>query len=112
VVRASDTIIRIGGDEFVVIIGELKQHADAQACGEKLVEAFRRPILVGKDPLTVTCSVGGVVYPDSHVAPDDLLLKADLALYTAKEQGKNRYHIYSETEPVPPVKLEALVEEK
>ena len=94
--RASDSVIRVGGDEFVVVIGELKHHSDAQTCAEKIVTAFQRPISVGEVPLSVTCSVGGVVYPDLKVPPDGLLLKADVALYIAKEQGKNQFHIYSE----------------
>jgi diguanylate cyclase (GGDEF)-like protein len=100
VIRAADSIIRVGGDEFVVVIGELRQFSDARIFGEKLVAALQPPMSIGDALHSVTCSVGGAVYPDSAIDRDALLSKADLALYAAKEQGKNQFHIYS-TEPVP-----------
>ncbi len=95
VIRAADSIIRIGGDEFVVVIGELKQFSDVWILGEKLVAALQPPMSIGDAPYAVTCSVGGAVYPDSALNRDALLSKADLALYAAKEQGKNCFHVDS-----------------
>jgi diguanylate cyclase (GGDEF)-like protein len=95
VIRAADCVIRIGGDEFVVVIGELRQLSDVGVLGKKLVAALQPPISIGDAPHAVTCSIGGAVYPDSALDRDALLSNADLALYTAKEQGKNCFHLYS-----------------
>jgi diguanylate cyclase len=95
VFRGSDSIVRYGGDEFVVVIPEVRRREDLIRCADKLVETFRAPILIGETPVAVTCSVGVAIYPDADMSPGNLLAKADLALYIAKSKGKNQCYVYS-----------------
>jgi diguanylate cyclase (GGDEF)-like protein len=97
-VRSSDSVIRIGGDEFVVVMPGLTTPSDILPCARALLRSLALPLQIGDTPVAVSCSIGGVVYPRFATDIDDLLSKADLALYTAKSLGKNRYHIFSEAE--------------
>jgi diguanylate cyclase (GGDEF)-like protein len=94
VVRATDSVSRIGGDEFVILIEETGVVADLERCAEKMLEAFLQPIQVGEQSLMVTCSVGMAVYPDSAESIDELLTRADVAMYSAKHRGKNQFDVY------------------
>ena len=98
-VRATDSVIRIGGDEFVIVITDLVHAADASLCAEKLTSAFAEPMSLDGRILDVTCSVGGAIYPDSARTPDDLIMLADAAMYRAKQSGKNCFRL-SEAEVV------------
>ena len=92
-VRACDSVVRIGGDEFVVVITGLKCLPDAGRYARKLASVFDLPMELDGRRLPVTCSIGGAVYPDSAAEPDELLRKADMAMYTAKQGGRNRCQI-------------------
>jgi diguanylate cyclase (GGDEF)-like protein len=98
VVRSSDSVIRIGGDEFVVVMPGLSAPSDAGRCAYSLLTAVQAPMWIGEMLAPVTCSVGCAVFPGSATEIDDLLAKADQALYTAKSMGKNRFHIFAEGE--------------
>ncbi len=93
-VRATDSVSRIGGDEFVMLIEETGEIADLERCAQKIQESFLQPILVGDHALLVTCSVGLAVYPDSAESIDELLTRADVAMYSAKHRGKNQFDVY------------------
>jgi diguanylate cyclase (GGDEF)-like protein len=95
-VRSSDSVIRIGGDEFVVVMPGLTTPSDVFPCARALLISLQLPIQIDDTQIQIGCSIGAVVYPQSALEIDDLLSKADLALYTAKNLGKNRYHIFSE----------------
>jgi diguanylate cyclase (GGDEF)-like protein len=90
-IRATDSIVRMGGDEFVIVLTELKDCVDAARFGEMLVHKLREPMTIDGRPLRATISVGGAVYPDSAAIADTLLLQADIALYQAKERGRNQF---------------------
>ncbi len=92
--RATDSVSRIGGDEFVILIEETGVIGDLQRCAEKMQEAFLQPMQVDKHALLVTCSVGLAVYPDSAESIDELLTRADVAMYSAKHRGKNQFDVY------------------
>ena len=103
-VRATDSVSRIGGDEFVILIEETGEISELESCAEKILEAFLRPVQVGEHALLVTCSVGVAVYPDSAESIDELLTRADVAMYSAKHRGKNQFDVYLPLTKLPPVK--------
>ena len=95
VLRESDTLARIGGDEFVVVLLDL---ADIQASApifKRLLAAAAEPVPFGDQILQVTASIGITFYPQAHdIDADQLLRQADHAMYQAKLAGKNRYHVF------------------
>ena len=93
-VRASDTVSRQGGDEFVILLPEIAQAEDAVSCAQKIIQALKMPYLIDEHELFVTASVGIVIYPEDGVDAEALLQNADSAMYEAKERGRNSYQFY------------------
>jgi diguanylate cyclase (GGDEF)-like protein/PAS domain S-box-containing protein len=95
-VREDDEVARIGGDEFMVILGgHERPKAIAHETAQRIIHALREPIRVENQRLSVAASIGVAVYPDHGRSPDALLRSADLAMYRAKENGKNRFEFFS-----------------
>jgi len=95
VVRDADALGRLGGDEFVVISEELSLAAGPELVAERLLDALQQPFNLGPDKqtrLTVTASVG--IAAGEHTSAEELLRNADIAMYRAKWDGKNRYAVY------------------
>ena len=91
-VREVDTVARMGGDEFTVILGELDGPATAQGVAEKLVQTIAQPIELAYGlACTVGASIGISLYPEHGTEMDTLLLAADQAMYQSKSQGKGRF---------------------
>ena len=94
--RESDTVARLGGDEFVVMLPELDEDKYAAIVAQKILSAVARPfILVGQE-FRVTASIGISVYPQDGLDEQTLTKNADIAMYQAKEEGKNNFQFYSE----------------
>lgn len=89
-VREADTLARIGGDEFTVILHHINSPADAQRAAECLLQALDPPFHVEGHEITIGASVGISIYPDPTSENDNLLQQADSAMYAAKRNGKNR----------------------
>jgi diguanylate cyclase (GGDEF)-like protein/PAS domain S-box-containing protein len=87
--RACDTLARMGGDEFAVILSDLSNPDDAEVVTKSLVEEFKRPIVLLDREIFVTISVGSATCPSDGREPAVLLKHADLALYRAKDSGRN-----------------------
>ncbi|OGR33484.1 MAG: hypothetical protein A2005_01010 [Desulfuromonadales bacterium GWC2_61_20] len=87
--RKSDTVSRMGGDEFVLLLPTVTSREAAMALGEKIVKAFRKPFLCSDQPLQVTASIGLVLFPTDGDDGETLLKRADIALYRVKEGGRN-----------------------
>jgi diguanylate cyclase (GGDEF)-like protein len=91
-VRSGDTVARLGGDEFVLLLDDLKNAALAgTSISRKVLERFGQPFVVGAREFTVTASIGISLYPGDGQDPDTLLMKADAAMYHAKEAGRNTF---------------------
>jgi diguanylate cyclase (GGDEF)-like protein len=94
VARRTDTVARLGGDEFVLLCAHLSHHDDLRLISDRVVRAIRAPLTIAGVELTVTGSVGVVLTTDPSVAPAELLRQADVALYTAKGAGRNRFEMF------------------
>ena len=94
-VRVSDTIARIGGDEFNVIIPDIYYPEYASEVAQKIMNEIRRPFTVHGHELTVSTSIGISIFPDDSEEIDTLLRYADIAMYHAKERGRNTYQFYN-----------------
>jgi diguanylate cyclase (GGDEF)-like protein len=95
VIRGADTLGRLGGDEFVVISEELSLAAGPEVIAERLLDALQQPFNLGANKetrLTVTASVG--IAAGDHALAEELLRDADIAMYRAKWDGKNRYAVF------------------
>ena len=90
-VRASDTVARYGGDEFVVLAGELARAADAAHIAEKIADMVAVPMPVDGATERVGCSIGISVYPDDARTAEELVAHADRAMYAAKSDRERRY---------------------
>lgn len=95
-VRSSDTVARVGGDEFVVIMPDITRVSDVEQCAVNLVAKLAPEIAVEDQMVQLTASVGVCVYPDFAADAKHLLKRADSAMYAAKEGGRNQHQIFSE----------------
>jgi diguanylate cyclase (GGDEF)-like protein/PAS domain S-box-containing protein len=94
-VREEDTVARMGGDEFIFILRGLRSSDDAVKPAQKILAAIRPPFHVQGHELHVTASIGISLYPADGAAPEQLLRSADVALYRAKDGGRNRLQLYN-----------------
>lgn len=94
--RSSDVIGRLGGDEFVILVPELEDSRQAAAIARKVLSAAVKPVIVLGQECRVTASVGICIFPDGADSEQELMKNADIAMYRAKEEGKNTFQFYSE----------------
>ena len=93
--RQSDTLARIGGDEFALILDRIQERSDAQKAAENVLEVLKAPFALNGHSIQVTASVGISIFPDGHDY-GQLLQQADCAMYAAKRSGKSRIVQYSD----------------
>ncbi|MCP3688251.1 MAG: bacteriohemerythrin [Gammaproteobacteria bacterium] len=93
-VRASDTVARQGGDEFLILATELRNQSDVEAIAEKILSALGRPFVLNEVPLAISASIGFAFYPDDADDVQLLLSKADAAMYRAKDVGGGAYRYF------------------
>ena len=93
-VRKADTLARHGGDEFVVVIPDLHQDADSQVVAEKILRALEPPFQVDGRDFTIGASIGISLYPTDAGDGEGVLRNADVAMYRAKQLGRNNYRFY------------------
>lgn len=92
--RGGDTIARIGGDEFVLLLLGLNRMRECQAALRRILDVVRQPVLIGDHQISLTASIGLTLFPVDDADPDTLLRHADQAMYQAKEGGKDRSHLF------------------
>jgi diguanylate cyclase (GGDEF)-like protein/PAS domain S-box-containing protein len=94
--RSSDTVARMGGDEFIVLLPEIARLEDAAGVAQKILEDIRRPFEFDGHRLHVSTSIGIAFYPDDGEDGDTLMRNADIAMYRAKNQGRDNYQRYTD----------------
>jgi diguanylate cyclase (GGDEF)-like protein len=93
-IRSSDTLARLGGDEFTVVLTQVNIPSDAMRVARSIMDAMRAPFEVGGHALYVTISLGISVYPDDGLEGGPLMVHADVAMYRAKELGRDNFQWY------------------
>jgi diguanylate cyclase (GGDEF)-like protein len=94
-IRETDTVARMGGDEFVILMPDFKSIDDVQHCGLQIVKNAARPIMIGAREIRITVSVGVCTFPDYAFAADELFKNADAAMYVVKDTGRNGLRIFN-----------------
>ena len=89
--RETDIAARLGGDEFAVVLSDLAHPLDASHVARVIATRLASPVLYGKEPMQVGASIGISIYPADGKEPEQLLKNADIALYRAKSEGRNRH---------------------
>lgn len=94
VVRGADTVSRLGGDEFVLLLGEISTMDEVDILLTRILEEMARPYVIGKETLAISASIGATIFPFDSNDTDTLLRHADQAMYQAKQNGRNRFHLF------------------
>ena len=95
-VRSSDFVARLGGDEFVVLVQAVSDAKQVEAVARKILSALIKPVFIREQECRVTASIGICMYPADAQDEQSLMKNADIAMYRAKDEGKNTYQFYSE----------------
>ena len=95
-VRKQDTIGRLGGDEFIVLLGDIDNAQDAANVASDMISQIEKPFVIDHRELLISASVGIALYPDDGDEPKELLRRADAAMYHAKRNGRAAYAFFSE----------------
>ena len=90
-----DTLARLGGDEFILIIPDIPRVADAVRVAERILKSFKQPFDVGGQELFITASIGVSLYPVDGTDAETLVRNSDIAMYRAKERGRDNYQLYT-----------------
>lgn len=95
-VRAQDTVSRLGGDEFTVILEDVAQPADSAIVANKIISAVEEPFTIFDQEVVIGSSIGISVFPDNAETPEEMVKNADIAMYYAKESGRNQHQFYTQ----------------
>ena len=93
-VRSGDTVSRLGGDEFVLLIGNISDIHECDRAASRVLGVLAQPFAVNSEHVTISASIGITIYPDDGSDADTLLRHADQAMYSAKQAGRNRFHLF------------------
>jgi diguanylate cyclase (GGDEF)-like protein/PAS domain S-box-containing protein len=96
IIRASDTLARIGGDEFVLVMMETDQMKDATAIAQKILDSFKEPLLIDGNDLLVSTSIGIAIYPEDGQDLESLTKKSDAAMYYSKGHGRDQFKFFGD----------------
>jgi diguanylate cyclase (GGDEF)-like protein/PAS domain S-box-containing protein len=94
-IRQSDTAARIGGDEFNILLMDIARTENFSRIAVKIMEALKQPFIISGNELSITASIGISIYPDDSADIDALFRYADIAMYHAKEKGRNSFQFYN-----------------
>jgi diguanylate cyclase (GGDEF)-like protein len=94
--RMNDTVARIGGDEFMIVLPEISSSQDAGIIAQKMIHSFETPFMFDDHELRITTSIGIALYPADGKDVETLIKHADMAMYSAKAMGRNAYRYYGD----------------
>ncbi len=94
--RRSDSVARVGGDEFTLLLEQTESSVDIAHIAEKIIEVVSQPYPLDRQSVVIGCSIGIAVYPEAGSDVEILQRHADMAMYQAKQEGSNNYHFFSE----------------
>jgi len=94
-IRESDTLSRLGGDEFIILLSAIQERKSLSDILKKITTALQQKHDIGTHQLYITSSIGVSLYPEDGVSSEELIKNADTAMYEAKKGGRNKYKIYS-----------------
>ncbi|SHJ94011.1 sensor domain-containing protein [Tepidibacter formicigenes] len=94
-VGKNNIIARIGGDEFLILLPQIKNTQDSIKTAQKIIDIFKEPYFIDNHELHISCSIGISLYPTHGISSDTLIKNADMAMYKAKNSGKNKFELYS-----------------
>jgi diguanylate cyclase (GGDEF)-like protein/PAS domain S-box-containing protein len=98
-IRDSDTVARVGGDEFILVLDNIESDANASRVADKIISALAQPFLLMEQSVHIGGSIGISMFPENADSPAKLVKQADAAMYLAKECGKNTYRFYRDVTP-------------
>ncbi len=104
--RASDVVARLGGDEFVVLLQEINEPTQAAAVARNILSVVMKPVVILGQECRVTASIGICMHPEEGQDDTSVMKNADMAMYLAKEEGKNTYQFF--TSRMKPLSIERL----
>ncbi|NUN65415.1 EAL domain-containing protein [Pseudanabaena biceps] len=107
--RTGDTVARLGGDEFVMLLEDVTDVNDVIEVAQRIQKSLKVPILIDSNEIFVSTSIGIALNSDEYSQPDQLLRDADIAMYRAKDQGRDRYEVFNpvmHTEALKKLRLE------
>jgi PAS domain S-box-containing protein len=93
--RMPDTVSRFGGDEFIILLSEIREGGDAARVARRILDVLSRPFFISGREVFISASIGISLFPADGEDAEELLKNADVAMYAAKEQGKNMYLFYA-----------------
>ena len=94
--RSTDTLARIGGDEFVAVLSDFGSDEELQTIIERILSTCSKPAIIENKQIQVSASIGVTIYPDDKANEDQLIRHADIAMYEAKQSGKNTFQIFDQ----------------
>ena len=97
-IREADTVARIGGDEFTILLRNASSHSDIQKSVEKIQSCLKQPIKLSNHEASISVSIGITLIPQDGTDPDVLMTNADMALYECKDRGRNTFRFYNSSE--------------
>jgi diguanylate cyclase (GGDEF)-like protein/PAS domain S-box-containing protein len=95
-VRAGDTVSRLGGDEFAIILSNIEDEQECDLAVARIITFINRPVVIEQHEISVSGSIGITLYPQDQSDADTLLRHADQAMYSAKQAGRNCYHLFDQ----------------
>jgi len=96
IIRASDTVARVGGDEFILVMLETSHVEDAAAIAQKILDSFIEPLSIDGHQLHLSTSIGIAIYPENTEDLETLTKKSDAAIYYSKGHGRNQFKFYGD----------------
>jgi diguanylate cyclase (GGDEF)-like protein len=94
IVTKADTVARIGGDEFVLVLGSAAERTDAETIARRVIDSLKAPVRIAGVDLHISCSVGIAFYPADGTSSENLIAHADAAMYCAKQRGRNNLQFF------------------